>query len=93
MCIAAIYSSCCYKNGESEGRCLSNSLISLFYFNALIMEEAHAGLLSLVVCNIVLLCCYTAFFFIGFSSEWEMFVQSINRLSGDKRSQADGIIP
>lgn len=85
MFLTAVYSSCCYKSEESKSRCLSNSFKAL-YCNALIMEEADAGLLSHVVCNIAL-CRYTAFVFNGFAPQWEMFIESINRLLRIKKKK------
>lgn len=48
--------------------------------------------LVLLFVNIAFLYRYAALLFTGFFPQWEMFIQSINRLPGDKRrSQADGI--
>lgn len=64
----------------------------LLFFNALIVEEADVGLLCPIVSNIVLLYYYIAFHFAGIISKGDMFMQSINKLSQDERSQAESII-
>lgn len=48
------------------------------YFNALIVEEENAGLLS-PVSNIALLFCYTTFLFTGFSSQFYIIPKQIAR--------------